>query len=472
MLYQRFLRVNSCIFFKNQGKIYIIIRFFSVVLFYQRCMGKMIEKNILGIGLLFIAAAILFVMACGIPQPVAFAADLPRNFSMQEVSYTVTPTPEYSAADSGAEVAVEDDVFAEGVDQDNALLVAKGVAAVLATPVNIPDMARGDLSADSFTGKFLNKTEAAKFLSDGVPVTIINVGGNYFDIETDSGERYRIESPVKPKYVERYIDEYGLSDIRQGNGLQVGMEGNLKSSKPPEDIMGVGPNTIGVTPEASDGIASNDVIPVFTLTSASVTGPNDYTIIDEMDYTASPVERTGRKRWFEMYKAQLKGVIWQIFEQSNRYFTMVDKREWDRFTPGYIFSLMQKFEYLIPIPDRIQSIRNPKTLSTEEQLKNRYVLHDYSIKDTSIRVLIPMYSEIKTAPELERVRDGEPSIGYISMTASLTDAELGDGEKFTWNSPIKVVLYVDGNDYTIYMPLQAGLEVNGILYRIPRMGVR
>ncbi len=420
--------------------------------------GKMIVRYIVGLTAVMFAS--ILIVGCGTPPPVLSSMALPQNMATRLAEYAQTPEPDTPIT---LAVAIKHpDLQPTLAYKQNGVM-----AGAVATPLVIPQMQKDNISTSNFKGTFLNKVEAAKFLTNGVEVTVLNVGENYFDIQTAAGEQYRIESPVKPKYVDRYINEYGLSDIRRIDGVEKGLTGILKSSQTPENIMGVGPNVIGVTPEASDGVEVADVIPVFTLSSPAIEGPNDYVIKEEMDYTVS-IESSSRKRWFEIYKGLLKGIIWQIFEQSNRYFTMIDKREWDRFTPGYIFSLMEQFEYLIPIPDRIMNIRNPKERNEEEKMKNRYVLHDYSIGDTSVRVLIPTFDEIKKSEELKRVRDGQPSVGYLAMTASLTDAELGDGEKFTWNSPVKVTLYVEGKQFVLYMPLNAGLEVDGKMYHISK----
>jgi len=264
------------------------------------------------------------------------------------------------------------------------------------------------------------------------------------------------------------VNEYGFSDERITNGLVPGAKGTLKSSKPPANTFGVGKSFDGLFPEASAGVNADEIMPLFTLTTPSIKGPNDQMIFDEMDYNERSRDKSIQKRWFEMFKGVTKGIIWTIFEQSNRYFTMVDKREWDRYTPGKIFDYMQKFEYLVPVPDRILNARNPKSRTTEEKLAARFVLHDYSVGKNTIRVLVPIYSEFDRAEVLKLVKDGKPELGYISINTILTDAEMADGEKFTWNNPIKVVLYVDGNEYPVYMPTQAIIDINGKFYKLPK----
>gem|GEM_PF-5539166 len=325
----------------------------------------------------------------------------------------------------------------------------------------------GDQAAD-FEGKVLNKIDAAKFFSEGKEVTVVGVGQDYFDVQLDGGEKIRVLSPVKPKYHKRFINEYGLSDIKITNGFEVGYTGVLKSSQAPQANMGIGTRLVDVTPMASDGILVQEVFPLFTLYTPAVVGPNDYLIQEEMDYDPkTEMSSTKNKRWFEIFRGLTKGKIWTIFEQSNRYFTNVDKREWDRMTPGRIFDMMLKFEYLIQIPDRILTIRTPKYISTEEKFKNRYVLHDYSVKDISIRLLIPTYIEMENAITLKKTSQSEDEVSYKSINTVLKDEEMGDGEKFTWNNPIKIVLVINGKEFTIYMPTQAIIEINGKQYKLP-----
>ena len=327
------------------------------------------------------------------------------------------------------------------------------------TPVSI--------SAADFDGETMDKITAAQFLNEGKEVTVIGVGPDYFEVKLKTGENIRIISPVKPKYYERFIDEYGLSDVRITNGYEVGYEGILKSSTAPKAIMGVGPNVIGVTPMASDGILVNEVSPLFTLSTPLVTGPNDITITEEMDYDPKNLEASLDKRWLEIFRGFTNGKIWTIFEQSNRYFTNVDKREWDRLPPGKVFSMMQQFEYLINIPERIVSIRNPKSRSTEEKLKDRYILHDYSVQDISIRLLIPTLEEWDTATYLKKTSQTDALVSYRSIETVLDDDEMGDGEKFTWNNPIKIILVIDGKEMMVYTPTQSIIEINGEMYKLP-----
>ncbi len=129
--------------------------------------------------------------------------------------------------------------------------------------------------------------------------------------------------------------------------------------------------------------------------------------------------------------------------------------------------MMLQFEYLIQIPDRILSIRNPKYISTEEKLKNRYVLHDYSVQDISIRLLIPTLTEMQQAITLQKTSQTDHEVSYKLINTVLNDEEMGDGEKFTWNNPIKIVLVINGREITIYMPTQAIIEVNGKIYKLP-----
>ena len=316
--------------------------------------------------------------------------------------------------------------------------------------------------------KTLDKMEASRFFSEGQNVTITNVGENFFDVQIDSGEKLHIVSIIKPKLIEYYIDEFGLSDVRQVNGFIEGQKGNLKSAKTPEDTMGVGKNAIDVTPQASDGIPAENVIPLFTLSTPKVIGPNDHFITDEFDYDPSVNTLSkNEKHWFEIFKGLMNGTIWTIFEQSNRYFTMVDRREWNRFTPGHIFGILRSFEYIIPIPDRILSIRKPKYIPEEEKYKSRFVLHDYSVQGNTIRILIPTYEEITKSPRLEKINNPSQDIGYKEINTVLMEDELGDGEKFTWNNPIKVILSITGNEYTIYLPTQGIIDINGNLYQLP-----
>ncbi len=340
-------------------------------------------------------------------------------------------------------------------------------------PINTPSQVNvqdGNDIGSTFDGTYLSKLEAAKFLQTGVEVVVLDVGDDYFDIQLKTAEKYRIESPIRPKYVLYQVNEYGFSDIIRKNGFEKGYEGVLKSSPPPENIMGAGiaEKTLGVTPEASDGVEANDVIPIFTLSTSKVKGPNDYLITEEMDYDPKSPDKSINKRWFEILKGSTKGIIWTIFEQSNRYFTMVDKREWDRFTPGHIFEMMQKFEYMIPIPDRISAVRNPKNISDEEKQKARFILHDYSAAGVTIRVLVPAFQEFEKASVLEKITEEPKPIGYKEIITVLSDAEMGDGEKFTWNNPIKVLLMVNGQLYNIYLPTQSVIEIEGKQYKLPK----